>query len=205
MKGDLMGLKRSGFTLVELLIVIVIIGIIAGLVLPAIFKAMCAARAGSAETLISQLSQAIKAYEFDNAVYPPGRGTGSKELAYHLQKKGAKGSGYFELKGHLNEAGDIINPVWPDGEPPSNVLHYRNNVMTPAQAAPPTPQGPGAKKAPAKPSPQPAAKPTAPGAPPAPPPGQPPIYHKNSFDLWCAGCDFSPDKPATVWSINNWE
>ena len=81
------------------------------------------AREGVAASLISQLSQAAKAYELDYAVYPPGDGTGSKVLAEYLQRKGVKQMQYFEfdLAGPaLSPAGDIRNPV--NGE---KIIYYR--------------------------------------------------------------------------------
>src|SRR5262245_66296445 len=107
-----MGLKfRWGFTLVELLIVIVIIALIAALLLPAILKALCSARQGTAEHLVDQLSQAAKAYELDYAIYPPGKGDGTKELAFYLQKKGPKKNSYFEFTLDMLSNGHVINPV----------------------------------------------------------------------------------------------
>src|SRR5204863_2028892 len=97
-RGACVGMKANrakGFTLIELLIVIVIISLLAALLLPALMKALCNARAGTASAMISQLAQAAKAYELDFAVFPPGKGSDSKDLAFYLQKKGAKQMPYF--------------------------------------------------------------------------------------------------------------
>jgi prepilin-type N-terminal cleavage/methylation domain-containing protein len=122
--------RRVGFTLIELLIVIVIISLLAALLLPALMKALCTARQGTAASLISQLAQASKAYELDFAVFPPGKGTDSKDLAFYLQKKGAKQMQYFEFNPEMLDQGNIVNPVWGrDGEPPMTWIYYRNNQM----------------------------------------------------------------------------
>ena len=170
--------RGSGFTLIELLIVIVIISLLAALLLPALMKALCNARQGAASSLISQLAQASKAYELDYAVYPPGKGQDSKDLAFYLQKKGAKQMQYFEFAPDMLDQGNILNPVYgKDGEPPSIWIYYRNNQIS-AKAG-------GVQK-----------------------PGQnatqsAPVLHPNSFDMWCAGCDYrgDPPPPAAAWSV----
>jgi hypothetical protein len=81
------------------------------------------AREGTAHSLISQLSQAAKSYELDYAAFPPGDGTGSRDLAIALQKKGAKQMRYFEFPQDplmLTPAGDIRNPVNDE-----KILYYR--------------------------------------------------------------------------------
>lgn len=184
------GRSGRGFTLIELLIVIVIIAILAALLLPALMRALCTARSGTASALISQLSQACKAYELDFAVYPPGKGVGSKDMAFYLQKKGARQLQYFEFNPEQLDDGNILNPVWgKDGEPPANWIHYRNNAMM---------------KLPAARGVQGAAPPKSTGsAAPVGAPGQAPILHPNSFDMWCAGCDFdaSGGHPTSAWSV----
>jgi prepilin-type N-terminal cleavage/methylation domain-containing protein len=170
------GFRRKGFTLIELLIVIVIISLLAALLLPALMKALCTARAGTASSLISQLSQASKAYELDYAVFPPGKGTDSKDLAFYLQKKGAKQMQYFEFNPDMLDQGNVVNPVWgKDGEPPMTWIYYRNNQMVGKAGG----LKPGAAVL---------------GA---------PVLHPNSFDMWCAGCDYRGDPPpaAAAWSI----
>lgn len=177
-----MGMKVNrpkGFTLIELLIVIVIISLLAALLLPALMKALCNARAGTASALISQLSQAAKAYELDYAVYPPGDGKDSKSLTLYLEKKGAKQMSYFEFQPEMRDQGNVINPVWgKEGEPPSCWIYYRNNIQNRRPGTPaPTAGSAGT--------------------------GGAPVLHPNSFDMWCAGCDFQGGSatPQSAWSI----
>lgn len=63
--------KRNGFTLVELLVVIAIIGILMGLLLPAVQMARAAARTADSKNRIRQLSLGVLNYESAKSVFPP--------------------------------------------------------------------------------------------------------------------------------------
>ena len=62
---------RLGFTLVELLIVITVIGILVGLLLPAINGAMSSARELAMRTEMVQIEQAIESFRTEYGFYPP--------------------------------------------------------------------------------------------------------------------------------------
>jgi len=62
--------RVAGFTLVELLTVIAIIAVLAGMLMPALSKAMQKAYEGKARSAISSLELAISMYETDMGVYP---------------------------------------------------------------------------------------------------------------------------------------
>ena len=64
-------MKKKGFTLVEILVVITIISILAALLLPTISGVQKDALRAKAKTTINQLAQALKAYETDYGQYPP--------------------------------------------------------------------------------------------------------------------------------------
>jgi len=63
--------QRTAFTLVELLVVIAIIGILVGLLLPAVQAARESARMATCANKISQLSKGCLNYESANRVLPP--------------------------------------------------------------------------------------------------------------------------------------
>ncbi|MEX0938640.1 MAG: DUF1559 domain-containing protein [Pirellulales bacterium] len=65
--------RRAAFTLIELLIVIVIIGILAGLLLPAISSSRAAARQLRCKNNIKQIALATIAFETTNGAFPPAR------------------------------------------------------------------------------------------------------------------------------------
>lgn len=66
----LMNRRRSGFTLIEILLVVVIIGILAGIGIPAISGKSEKAKLGQAKANIVALSSALAIYEMNNGSYP---------------------------------------------------------------------------------------------------------------------------------------
>jgi len=63
-------LLQRGFTLIEIMIVVVIIGILVGLLAPKIMDRPDQARVVAAKNDIQAILSALKLYRLDNAVYP---------------------------------------------------------------------------------------------------------------------------------------
>lgn len=66
-------IRRGGFTLVELLLVLAILAILAGIVLPKMAGRTEQARVTAAKAEIATFSTALGAFEVDNGFYPKGR------------------------------------------------------------------------------------------------------------------------------------
>ena len=72
---------RDGFTLVEILIVVVILGILAAIVVPQFASAADSAREGSCATTLNNLASAVEVYRARNNAWPPDTSTGTWENA----------------------------------------------------------------------------------------------------------------------------
>ena len=78
MNGEWFGVSRperkagrsAGFTLIELMVVLVILGLLAGLVGPRLFGRVDASKVQTAETQIKMLRGALQAYRLDVGRYP---------------------------------------------------------------------------------------------------------------------------------------
>ncbi len=65
--------RRQAFTLVEMLLVLVILGVLAAIVYPKVAGRGKQARATAAQTQIASFKTALDAFEVDNGYYPKGR------------------------------------------------------------------------------------------------------------------------------------
>lgn len=62
--------KQSGFSLIELLVVLVIMGMLAGLVGPRLFSKVDSSKVKTADTQVKMLKAALQSYRLDVGRYP---------------------------------------------------------------------------------------------------------------------------------------
>jgi len=65
-------LNQKGFTLIELMVVLAIIGVLAALIVPNVLSRADDARITAARTDVGNLMQALKLYKLDNQRFPSG-------------------------------------------------------------------------------------------------------------------------------------
>lgn len=79
--------NQAGFTLTELLVVIVIIGILAGLTIPKYLKTTTRAKATEAKLMLKEVYNLQRAYYLENDVY----GTNFDEIGFDQEKLKTEG------------------------------------------------------------------------------------------------------------------
>ncbi|MEE9447082.1 MAG: type II secretion system major pseudopilin GspG [Arenicellales bacterium] len=80
--------KQSGFTLIEIMVVVVIIGMLATMILPKVLGRQDEAFIAKAKSDIRAISSSVKLYKLDNFKYP--------SALSELVSGGAKGRGYLD-------------------------------------------------------------------------------------------------------------
>lgn len=109
---------NRGFTLIEIMVVVVILGILGALIVPNIIGRPDEARVTAAQSDIQAISNALELYRLDNSHYP--------STDQGLEALVTKPSGYPEPK-HWNSEGYLKKvPVDPWGEPYIYINEGRN-------------------------------------------------------------------------------
>ena len=105
--------KRQGFTLVELLVVLLILGVLVGLAVPRYMQSQKAARARTFASNIRQITSALEAYRIDKAatgaaVYP--NNLGELKTDYFTQEPINPYTGKSMLTGDSTDTGLSYTP-----------------------------------------------------------------------------------------------
>ncbi len=97
----------KGFTLIELMVVIVILGILAGLIVPRIMSRPGEAKQMKAKIQIESLETALKLYKLDNGKYP----TTEQGLQALVEPPQSGGATHWKKGGYL-EKGKVPKDPW---------------------------------------------------------------------------------------------
>ena len=104
-------LSRTGFTLIELMVVVIIIAALATMVLPRVLPASDEAKSNISKADIANITVALKLYRLHNDTYPSGS-DGLKQLVprylekapkdpwkrdYHYRDSGSRGPAGFDV------------------------------------------------------------------------------------------------------------
>lgn len=100
--------NNRGFTMIELMVVIVILGILAGLIVPRIMDRPTQAKQLKAKMTIESLSAALKLYKLDNGSYP----TTEQGLQALVQAPETGGQMKNWRKGGYLEKGKVPKDPW---------------------------------------------------------------------------------------------
>ncbi len=101
-------MNMQGFTLIELMVVIVILGILAGLIVPRIMERPDQAKQMKAKTQIASLETALKLYKLDNGSYP----TTDQGLQALVEQPGSGSPAKNWRKGGYLEKGRVPKDPW---------------------------------------------------------------------------------------------
>lgn len=119
--------QRRGFTIIELLVVVAIIGVLVALLLPAVQQAREAARRTACRNNLKQLALAAHLYHEDHNTFPPG-GVGPMPALNFPQFNGLKHHGpgtyllpYLEQQALANQYSRDISWFDPPNQPAVNM------------------------------------------------------------------------------------
>lgn len=128
--------NKKGFTLMELLVVLAIIGILAGMLSVGAEAARSRAYRAQAETMISTLEMAISMYETDMGVFPADDGAGATTcvglvtaLSNPTGQPPAWRGPYINFRPSELSAGSLVDPWartyrYDSSSPPNNTATY---------------------------------------------------------------------------------
>lgn len=103
--------KKAGFTLVEILVVISIIGLLAGLGFPAIQGAIQAGKKAEVAAMAESIKTAIHAYYAEYLVYPSNSGTTDLSFMNVMLTNNPRGLSFLEIPPKYTNAQGIVTPA----------------------------------------------------------------------------------------------
>jgi prepilin-type N-terminal cleavage/methylation domain-containing protein len=124
--------QQRGFTIIELMVVVVIIGILAAIAIPVFSQQMKKAKTGEAQLMLNEIGKNAKTYYQANTKFPQGTAT---------PLPGTDGGACTAAGGKfaVDAAGWQGDPVWSDldfhvDEPNLFTYHYAATTTTDAEA-----------------------------------------------------------------------